>query len=165
MKTFLHYTKERELDEGVLSTIGGVAGSLTRGVSKVAKGADWFRSNIAPAFQQGAKNGSFLRAVGGVASDITSAAEKKRDAERQHAYSADVDQIAAAFRPLPRNHAHIAQHQTNLASIKNTYRGKPEEASRATEKYVNDYAEVIRTHQSNPSNKNIPVPGPTWKKP
>ena len=161
MKTFLHYSKERELDEGVF----GALGSLTRIASKVARGAEWFKSNVAPAFQAGAKPGSTLSAGGNVASAITSAAEKKRNAQRQHAYSADVDQIAAAFRPLPRTHADIVQHQTNLASIKNTYRGNPEEADRATEKYVNDYAKVIRTHQSNPSNKNIPVPGPVWKKP
>lgn len=162
MKTFLHFSKERELDESIF----GALGSATRFVSKVAKGAEWFRSNVAPAFQAGAKPGSTLSAFGNVASAITSAAEKKRHAHRQHAYSADVDQITAAFRSLPRNHADIVQHQTNLASIKNTYRGKPEEADRGVEQYVNAYAEVIRTHQSNPSNKTIPVPGPgTWKKP
>jgi hypothetical protein len=163
MKTFLHYTKERELDEW---SIPGALGSLTRVGSNINKGANWFKSKVAPAFAAGAKPGSTLSAVGDVASDITSAAEKKRHAQRQHAYSADVDQIAAAHRALPRNHADIVQHQTNLASIKNTYRGKPEEASRTAEKYVNAYAEVIRNHQSNTSNRTRPVPGPgTWKKP
>lgn len=30
MKTFLHYTKEKELDEGIMSTLGGVAGAAGR---------------------------------------------------------------------------------------------------------------------------------------
>jgi hypothetical protein len=113
MKTFLHYTKERELDEGVLSTIGGVAGSLTRGVSTVAKGADWFRSNIAPAFQQGAKPGSTLMAVGAAASGATSAAEQSRE----KAFQRSQRFVSAKRRSLGKNHPKVNNFDKQEADI------------------------------------------------
>ena len=78
MKTFLHYTKERELDEGVMDRIGGALGYLTRGTSYLRKGAEWFKSNVAPGFEQGAKPGSTLGAVGNVASFAVGKAEEKQ---------------------------------------------------------------------------------------
>ena len=113
MKTFLHYTKERELDEGVIGRIGGALGSLTRGASKVAKGAEWFKSNVAPGFEQGAKPGSTLGAVGSVASLATSAAEESRE----KAFRQSQRFVAAKRKSLGRNHQKVINFDSQEADI------------------------------------------------
>lgn len=83
MKTFLHYTKERELDEGVFGALGGALGTATRGLAKVGDFAAGFRDTVAPAFAQGAKPGSTLTGITAAAQAIRGRAERKREDQSQ----------------------------------------------------------------------------------
>ena len=138
MKTFLHYTKERELDEGVLSRMGGVAGILTRTASNVNTGAAYVRNRISPAVAQGAKDGSFLGAVGGVASDITSAAEQSRE----KAFQRSQRFVSAKRRSLGKNHPKVNNFDKLEADIldPNNPTYKDDDAvARALRKHYSDY--------------------------
>ena len=138
MKTFLHYTKERELDEGIMGKIGGILGSATRTASKVAKGAEWFKSNVAPAFQQGAKPGSTLSAAGNVASGITSAAEESREKDFRQAQRF----VSAKRRSLGKNHPKVSSFDSQEADIldpKNTTYKSDEAREAALRKHYSDY--------------------------
>lgn len=77
MKTFLHYTKERELDEGIMGRISGALGSLVNIGDKINKGAAWFRGNVAPGFRAGAGPGGVAGAFGAAASGLSDRAKVK----------------------------------------------------------------------------------------
>lgn len=69
MKTFLHYTKQKELDEGFMSALGGVASGVVRGAKRVGGVV----SNVASALSSekaqsigamlGGKTGKFSDAI------------------------------------------------------------------------------------------------------
>ena len=113
MKTFLHYTKERELDEGVMGRISGAVGTATRGLAKVGDFAAGFRNTVAPAFAQGAKPGSFLKGVTDASGAAVGAAEKQR--EKQFAQSQRF--VSAKRRSLGKNHPKVKDFDTQEADI------------------------------------------------
>jgi hypothetical protein len=84
MKTFLHYTKEQELDEGrmgrIMGRLGGMLGSTTRGLDKVGQIASISRQAFS-GFEQGAKPGDALRGFSDAAGSIADRAEKSREGQ------------------------------------------------------------------------------------
>ena len=72
MKTFLHYTKERELDENRLA---GALGSLVNIGAKINTGAEWFKQNVAGRFKAGAGPGGVAGAFGAAASGLSDRAK------------------------------------------------------------------------------------------
>jgi len=113
MKTFLHYTKERELDEGVFGALGGALGTATRGLAKVGDFAAGFRDTVAPAFAQGAKPGSTLTGITGAAQAIRGHAEKKREEE----FAKTQRFVSAKRRSLGRNHTKVKDFDAQEADI------------------------------------------------
>ena len=77
MKTFLHYTKERELDEGILDNIAKYGGLATRGFAKAGEIASISRQAFS-GVEQGAKSGDGLRGATAAAGSIVDKAEKSR---------------------------------------------------------------------------------------
>ena len=75
MKTFLHYTKEQELEEGIMGRLGGMLGSATRGLAKAGEIAAVSRQAFS-GFDQGAKPGDALRGLSDAAGSIVNRAEK-----------------------------------------------------------------------------------------
>jgi hypothetical protein len=137
MKTFLHYTKERELDES--SRIAGALGSLVRIGDKINTGAGWFKQNIAPAFQAGAKPGSLLGAGGTIVSGLSGAAEKER--EKQFAQSQRF--VSAKRRSLGKNHPKVKDFDTQEADIldpQNTTFRDDDAREAALRKHYTDFA-------------------------
>lgn len=80
MKTFLHYTKEQELDEGIMGRLGGMLGSATRGLAKAGEIASISKQAFS-GFEQGAKPGDALRGLSGAAGSIVDKAEKSREGQ------------------------------------------------------------------------------------
>lgn len=80
MKTFLHYTKEQELDEGIMGKLGGMLGSATRGLAKAGEIASISKQAFS-GFEQGAKPGDALRGLSGAAGSIVDKAEKSREGQ------------------------------------------------------------------------------------
>ena len=110
MKTFLHYTKERELDENRLA---GALGTATRGFAKFGDFASKFRDTVAPMFAQGAKPGSYLKGATDASGALVNAAEKKR--EKQFAQSQRF--VSAKRRSLGKNHPKVKNFDTQEADI------------------------------------------------
>jgi len=75
MKTFLHYTKERELDEGILGTAARIAGQATRVFAKSGEIAAVSRQAFS-GLDQGAKPGDFSKGASSAAGSIVDKAEK-----------------------------------------------------------------------------------------
>lgn len=105
MKTFLHYTKERELDESITGSLG----TLTRVISNVGQGANTFKKNISPSFNKG---GNFFDAVSNVASMVTNRAEKNRQGEFQ--MDSKIDDIGQR---IDRIDIEIIRKQKELAAV------------------------------------------------
>jgi hypothetical protein len=80
MKTFLHYTKEQELEEGIMGRLGGMLGSATRGLAKAGEIAAVSRQAFS-GFEQGAKPGDALRGLSDAAGSIVDRAEKSREGQ------------------------------------------------------------------------------------
>jgi hypothetical protein len=81
MKTFLHYTKEKELDEGILSTIAGIGGKVVGGIAKVGDVVGSIAdSPLTKAMgTPGGKPGATLRGALGTAQSARSASEKSAE--------------------------------------------------------------------------------------
>ena len=81
MKTFLHYSKERELDEGIVTeTLAGLAGSFTRGLAKAGEIADVSRQAFS-GYNAGAKPGDAWRGKAAAAGSIVDKAERSREGQ------------------------------------------------------------------------------------
>jgi hypothetical protein len=114
MKTFLHYTKERELDEGILSGLAGLAGVATRGLAKVGAAAEVSRS-VAAGFERGAKPGSGLKAITGAAGAAVNRAEKAtKEKSGLAAEKADCVRRLDYYQQLLNNAAGNAQKEKNI---------------------------------------------------
>lgn len=81
MKTFLHFTKELELDEGIMGRLAGIGGKLTSGLATIDKVAGVTRglSNMIA----NPNAGSRFRAVGSAASGIQAFAKNKTNQTNQ----------------------------------------------------------------------------------
>jgi hypothetical protein len=74
MKTFLHYTKEKELEEGFFDRLAGIGGAAVRGLAKAGEYASISRQAFS-GVEQGAKSGDGLRGGSGAAGSIVGKAE------------------------------------------------------------------------------------------
>ena len=77
MKTFLHYTKEQELDEGLF----GMLGSATRGLAKAGEIASISKQAFS-GLETGAKSGDGLRGATAGAGSIVKGAEESRKSQQ-----------------------------------------------------------------------------------
>lgn len=148
MKTFLHYTKQKELDEGFMSALGGVASGVVRGAMRVGRGV----SNVASALssERAQSIGAMLGGKTGKVTDAIKAFSGSTDSAK-HEMDTDAEHINLIHKRLPnrRNHPDVQTHEDNLLKISASNRGNPKKANEQKRKYLKNYAEQLRKDKTN----------------